>query len=344
MSTKDINDSEILAVKNGLLQLGEAIDTIANRELPTPVFNKNSLSGDVVHGGKISDFSSLGIRDEATKQVLVVQNDGIVADYITVATIRGDTTIENDLNVGGTIKATKIEVDEISADVRNARTTPLIFECSVEDAPYGKGLFWTGYDHTKQLVMQSNPDRIWSTEDFDLTGDDHTIDIDQLGNTNTISGSVDGDSQTLTISQDGDSNTSTVNVGTNASADDNSIIQDIEGNSNTTTVNVGTSAASGDADIDLTVEGDSNTVTINENSTAAMIGEDKKITNITLSGGSSDSNTVTSTHAGAGDHDTTLSHTGSDGTFSINQSGAHDTVVDLTTSGADASVTITVTD
>ena len=59
MSTKDINDSEILAVKNGLLQLGEAIDTIANRELPTPVFNKNSLSGDVVHGGKISDFSSL---------------------------------------------------------------------------------------------------------------------------------------------------------------------------------------------------------------------------------------------------------------------------------------------
>ena len=183
MSTKDINDSEILAVKNGLLQLGEAIDTIANRELPTPVFNKNSLSGDVVHGGKISEFSSLGIRDEATKQVLVVQNDGIVADYITVATIRGDTTIENDLNVGGTIKATKIEVDEISADVRNARTTPLIFECSVEDAPYGKGLFWTGYDHTKQLVMQSNPDRIWSTEDFDL----HTGHEYKIGNVSVLS-------------------------------------------------------------------------------------------------------------------------------------------------------------
>ena len=203
----------------------------------------------------------------------------------------------------------------------------------------------SGADLDLNITQDGQTNKVGSsTEDFDLTGDDHTIDIDQLGNTNTISGSVDGDSQTLTISQDGDSNTSTVNVGTNASADDNSIIQDIEGNSNTTTVNVGTSAASGDADIDLTVEGDSNTVTINENSTAAMIGEDKKITNITLSGGSSDSNTVTSTHAGAGDHDTTLSHTGSDGTFSINQSGAHHTVVDLTTSGADASVTITVTD
>ena len=61
MSTNDINDSEILAVKNGLLQLGEAIETIANRELPAPEILNRSLSGDKIHGGKISAFSSLGM-------------------------------------------------------------------------------------------------------------------------------------------------------------------------------------------------------------------------------------------------------------------------------------------
>ena len=34
MSTRDIKDSEILAVKDGLVQLGEALETIANWELP----------------------------------------------------------------------------------------------------------------------------------------------------------------------------------------------------------------------------------------------------------------------------------------------------------------------
>ncbi len=183
MSTNDINDSEILAVKNGLLQLGEAIETIANRELPAPKIENDSLSGDQIHGGKISAFSSSGIRDQATRQILVVQNDGIVADYLTVATIRGDTIVENDLNVGGTIKATKLEVDEIKADVRNARTTPLIFECSVENTPYGKGLLWTGYDHTKQLTMSGNPDRLWSSEDFDL----HTGHEYKIGNVSVLS-------------------------------------------------------------------------------------------------------------------------------------------------------------
>ena len=176
MSTNDINDSEILAVKNGLLQLGEAIETIANRELPAPEIPNRSLSGDKIQGGKIAQVSSAGIRDEATKQTIVVKDDGLYVDNVDVATLVGDIAVENDLNVGGTITATKIEVDELKADVRNERTSPLEFVCSVDNTPYGKGLLWTGYDHTKQLVMQGNPDRIWSSEDFDLhTGHEYKI-------------------------------------------------------------------------------------------------------------------------------------------------------------------------
>jgi hypothetical protein len=142
------------------------------------------------------------------------------------------------------------------------------------------------------------------TTDVTLTGDNQTLDIDQVGSTNTIAASVVGATQTLTVNQTGSSNTSTVSVGSNSSSDDNSIIQTITGSSNTTTVNVGNSAASSDADIDLVVTGDSNTVTINENSTATMASGDKKVTNITAIGGS---NTITSTHTGAADQDTTPS-------------------------------------
>ena len=183
MSTNDINDSEILAVKNGLLQLGEAFETIANRELPAPEILNRSLSGDKIHGGKISAFSSLGIRDEATKQTIVIKDDGVYADNISVSTIVGDTNVEHDLNVGGTITASRLEVDELKADVRNERTSPLEFVCSVDNAPYGKGLLWTGYDHTKQLVMQGDPDRIWSSEDFDL----HTGHEYKIGNVTVLS-------------------------------------------------------------------------------------------------------------------------------------------------------------
>ena len=93
--------------------------------------------------------------------------------------------------------------------------------------------------------------------------------------------------------------------------------------------------------IDLIATGNSNTVTINENSTATMQSNDKKVTAVTLIGSS---NTVTTTHAGAGDHDTTLHHTGSTGTFAITQDGIHDTNVTMTTVGAGHNVTVTVDD
>jgi len=183
MSTNDIKDSELLAVKNGLQQLGMAIETIANRELPAPEIVDRSLSGNKISGGKVTAFSSIGIRDEATKQTFVVKDEGIYTDNLIVAKIVGDTTIENDLDVGGTITASRLEVDELKADVRNERTSPLEFVCSVDDGPYGKGLLWTGYDHTKQLVMKGSPDRMWTSEDFDL----HTGHEYKIGNVSVLS-------------------------------------------------------------------------------------------------------------------------------------------------------------
>ena len=166
MSTNDIQDSELKAVKDGLVKLGESIETIAKRELPKPDFQNNEISGDKIHGGTITEFSTLGIQDKATSLQLVVESGLVTTGNLKVDLIKDTLKVEEDLEVAGTIKASKLEVNEIKADVRNDRTSPLNFDCE-NDTLYGKGLMWTGSGHTKQLVMQGNPDRIMSTEIVD---------------------------------------------------------------------------------------------------------------------------------------------------------------------------------
>ena len=159
MSTNDIQDSELKAVKDGLVKLGESIETIAKRELPKPDFQNNEISGDKIHGGTITEFSTLGIQDKATSLQLVVENDLVTTSNLKVDLIKDTLKVEEDLEVAGTIKASKLEVNEIKADVRNDRTSPLNFDCE-NDTLYGKGLMWTGtgatYDVLKPRHKQGN--------------------------------------------------------------------------------------------------------------------------------------------------------------------------------------------
>jgi len=171
--SNDIQDSEILKVKEGLLVLGEAIETIASRELPMPEINDRSLSGNKIHGGRITQFQSVGIKDDSTRLVVLVNDNGLLTDYIDVDTIVGNTKVSGNLDVDGEITARKLHVDEISADVRQERTSPLEFVANEEDSIYGKGLLWTGEGYTRQLIMQGNPDRIFSSETIDVHRDKH---------------------------------------------------------------------------------------------------------------------------------------------------------------------------
>ncbi len=56
---------------------------------------QNALSGDLIDGGKITNFNSEGIKDGADSVVLTVNNDAV--------------EIENDLHVKGTIKVENLE-------------------------------------------------------------------------------------------------------------------------------------------------------------------------------------------------------------------------------------------
>lgn len=182
----NIPDNDLLVIKNGLTQLANAIETISQREQSVPTVEgmpNDSITGDLVHGGTISAFKSVGIYDQASKVSLLVKDDRIVVDYIDAVELKGDIKVEKNLQVGGTITAQRIDAVEINADVRLERTSPLEFKCSEQDTPFGKGLMWTGYGHTKQLVMQANSERLWSSESLDLHDAKHYM----IGNVSVLS-------------------------------------------------------------------------------------------------------------------------------------------------------------
>lgn len=167
MSTNQSNIHDIL--KN----LGDAIDGIAKQQAQkTKIFDRE-LTGDKINGGMITNFSSVGIKDTATKAVLRVADDGARVDVLYTNTIPNPLTVKGNLTVEGEIHAHKLHVNEISADIRYERSSPLEFKDEGGSIAYGKGLIWSGGDYTKQFVLQPKPDRFFSSESIDLFKDRH---------------------------------------------------------------------------------------------------------------------------------------------------------------------------
>ena len=161
----NVSEQEIQRIRQGLGDLGDAIYQLSRAEAPAIEINDRSLSGNKIHGGKISAFSSTGIRDDSERLVVVIDNDGIVTDRIDVETIAGGATVEGDLTINGALTATSLHVDELTADVRQERSSSLEF---VDGDPYNKGLVWRTETDAKQLVLKPGPDRLWSSQPLDV--------------------------------------------------------------------------------------------------------------------------------------------------------------------------------
>ena len=162
--------SNIHDIRNGLKALSDAIDALQSNPVPKPEILDRELSGNKINGGIITNFRSAGILDEARETVLTVTSEGIAVKNINVENVNNPLTVKGALKVEGEITASKLHVDEISADIRNERTTPLEFKAENKSLG-GKGLIWTGVDYTKQFVYKHSPDRLWSSEDIDVDKD-----------------------------------------------------------------------------------------------------------------------------------------------------------------------------
>lgn len=162
-------------IRKSLESLADVIESLENRPIPKPVILDRELSGDKIHGGKITKFNSVGITDNATRNMVLVSDDGLFVDVVHVQTAKGSLNVEDTLTakkveVDGEIVAKKIRVDELQADVRNERSSSLEFK-EDKGTAYGKGLIWPGGEYTNQFILQSGPDRFFSSESIDLLKD-----------------------------------------------------------------------------------------------------------------------------------------------------------------------------
>ena len=161
-------DNDLLSFKQGLDALYKAVESISLRPPAPPEISNRSLSGDHINGGKITAFQSVGIKDDATKQIVIINDKGLHTDNLNIKNLLGDTNVTGSLFVHGEITAKKLHVSEITADVRIERSTPIEFLPEEGKNVYGKGLYWRAVDGTKQFVYRANPDRFWSSNSIDL--------------------------------------------------------------------------------------------------------------------------------------------------------------------------------
>jgi hypothetical protein len=168
-------ENKLTEMREGFAAVSAAVEAISKQPAVQPEILDRQLSGNKINGGRITNFSSTGITDTATSPTLLVGNDGVTITVLHVNSIANPLTVQGNLTVQGEITATRLHVDEISADVRNERTSPLEFTAEGGNI-FGKGLIWTGNGSTKQLTMQGTPERLFSSESFDIaTGKEFSI-------------------------------------------------------------------------------------------------------------------------------------------------------------------------
>jgi len=191
-NTYNINNIPVISAT----ALGGTITKSSLTSLGT--LNKLSVAGDTTLGDFLfvnSTFNRLGIGteepnftidilDNNVNIVIGSPNSGIahfgthsnddmaiISDGIERITVKknGEVNIGNPvnggavLNVYGTLHATNVVTDS-----RIDRTHALQFLATKENSIYGLGLVWAGAGAPRQLIMANSPERLHSTESFDI--------------------------------------------------------------------------------------------------------------------------------------------------------------------------------
>jgi len=124
-----------------------------------------NFSGDQVSGGTITNFSSTGIKDNASSTTLVVDDGKITVPSISVNTLDGNVIVRGDIKVYGILDAGFVRTTEIITNQRYEKQ--YLQFAGTDGSGIGTGLLWLA-DVNKQFVLRTNPDRFWLTENIDL--------------------------------------------------------------------------------------------------------------------------------------------------------------------------------
>jgi hypothetical protein len=164
-------------IREGLVRLDQAVQSLASAEVELPEAGRNSISGNAIHGGKITLFRSTGITDNASKLVLLVDNDGITVDAVDTDTLVGDVNATGNLTVDGTLTADKVVTKQFLSDQKFTSNIEFVSESGSIDLV---GLNWRKEgEKSKIFVWQDRTESFYSSDSINIHRD-ASIKIDNI--------------------------------------------------------------------------------------------------------------------------------------------------------------------
>lgn len=95
----------------------------------------------------------------------------IISDNIPRILVKsnGEVIIGSESGKSGVLRVHgSLHVDNFVSDTRVERTSSLEFKANRDASIYGLGLLWTAERNNKELIMRSDPDRLWANTSVDL--------------------------------------------------------------------------------------------------------------------------------------------------------------------------------
>ena len=157
--------SQIDNIRQGLARLATTVETIANaKAAELPPATVNSISGNAIHGGKITLLRSTGVKDNATRTSLLVEDDLITVGNIDTDNLIGDIDVSGNLNIQGKLTAGNLHVEELSS---TQKVTQNIDFTAQGGSLEMMGMQWRKEgEATKQIVWRG--DRFYVSNTIDL--------------------------------------------------------------------------------------------------------------------------------------------------------------------------------
>ena len=157
--------SQIDNIRQGLARLATTVETIANTQAAEmPPATVNSISGNAIHGGKITLLRSTGVRDNATRTSLLVEDDLITVGSIDTDNLIGDVDVSGGLNVQGSLTVGSLHVEELSSTQKVTQNIDFTAQGGTIDM---MGMQWRqDGEATKQIVWRG--DRFYISNTIDL--------------------------------------------------------------------------------------------------------------------------------------------------------------------------------
>ena len=168
--------------KSNLQEIGELNELVVSGNAVIGEFAFFNASDLRVGFGTETPNAAVEIVDSGTNIVIGKKGVGtysnhdlnIVTDNLTRILVKnnGEVIFGDPVSKNAIVKINgELHVTNLVSDTRTERDAPLEFKAGIGSNIYGKGLIWTGTGGTRQLVMMGNPDRLWTSESFEIAQD-----------------------------------------------------------------------------------------------------------------------------------------------------------------------------